>query len=284
MKAKVSSGFNWPYYYYIPSTLEVEKTNRILVLPYYSNREENVMNFHLELGLEKTGYTVNAIAENINLIIMRPVFPRSEKYWWYDTHSLDRDTLMVRKGKLKRIDIQLIRMIEDFRGRLESRGYSTHPKVLMAGYWKSALFTNRFTLLHPRMVQAALIGPTGGMPMVPKKIWHGNDLDYPLGTDDIRSITGQYFRWKEAKEIPMLFYQGNNDTRDVLDLKEGMDEEQKAKVVEIFGSSPIKRYRKIGKIYKDYGCNCSFRIYQDVADEITPPMRKDIIRFLKLHK
>ncbi len=67
------------------------------------------------------------------------------------THSLDSDTLKNEEGKLVRIDLQLINMIEDAKSRLLERNIELEDKVFLTGFSASGSFTNRFTVLHPQI-------------------------------------------------------------------------------------------------------------------------------------
>ena len=59
------------------------------------------------------------------------------------------------------------RLSDDARGRLRAHGTPTDPRVLLQGFSASAMFANRFTVLHPQRVRAATIGSPGGWPIAP---------------------------------------------------------------------------------------------------------------------
>lgn len=58
-------------------------------------------------------------------------------------HALDRDALTTEIEGLKRIDRQLISMIDDARERMKQKGLVLNEKVLMAGFSASGMFVNR---------------------------------------------------------------------------------------------------------------------------------------------
>lgn len=78
-----------------------------------------------------------------NYSLLIPVFPRLQKYEDFYMHALDRDALTTEIEGLKRIDRQLISMIDDARERMKQKGLVLNEKVLMAGFSASGMFVNR---------------------------------------------------------------------------------------------------------------------------------------------
>ena len=93
--------------------------------------------------------------------------------------------------KYKRIDLQLIAMIDDARGRLlKENNQNINEKVITVGFSSSSLFAARFTFLHPDRVSVAIGGGIGGLLPVPAEKINGIDVIYPIGTYDFEKITG----------------------------------------------------------------------------------------------
>ncbi len=132
---------------------------------------------------------------------------RPESDWKIYTHALDRDAILQKDNPLERLDIQLVRMIEDARDTLLRLGYPIKSRVLMTGFSASGTFTNRFSLIHPDRIYALAAGGLNGLLMLPVSKIDGTGLNYPLGTNDFHQLfkepfdssafrTSQYFLWE----------------------------------------------------------------------------------------
>ena len=141
-----------------------------------------------------------------------PVFPFATKEiekdlslsnsqkWKYYFPQLDSDVLKIDKDKYRRIDLQLIAMIDDAREKLlKENNQNINEKVIMVGFSSSSLFAARFTFLHPARVSVAIGGGIGGLLPVPAEKINGIDAIYPIGTYDFEKITGKKFDLEEYK-------------------------------------------------------------------------------------
>lgn len=139
---------------------------------------------------------------------MVPAFPLPAKYNTggavnlMNTQALDRATLSTGIVDLKRLDLQLIAMIDDAIERSSLKGITLERKVLMTGFSASGMFASRFTLLHPERVQAAAIGSPGGWPMAPTGEWNGVKLPYPVGVSDLKELVGKEFDIESLRSVP----------------------------------------------------------------------------------
>ena len=96
-----------------------------------------------------TGFERKSIADELGVILLVPAFIRPGEDWQIYTHALDRDTLTTERVDLKRIDLQLIAMIDFARAGLGKQGFQVDEKILIQGFSASGMFANRFTILHP---------------------------------------------------------------------------------------------------------------------------------------
>ena len=76
-------------------------------------------------------------------------------------------------------------MIDDARRQLSMHGASAHARVLLQGFSASAMFANRFAVLHPDRVLAVSIGSPGGWPIAPVAKIGVDALPYPAGIADL---------------------------------------------------------------------------------------------------
>lgn len=140
---------------------------------------------------------------------------------------------------IHRIDLQLIAMIEAARVSLAESGLKADERVLIQGFFASAMFANRFAILHPDMVKVTTIGSPGGWPIAPVASFEGQPLNYPAGIADLESLAGIPFDAETYKAIPQLIYMGSADDNDSLDFTDGWDEADAGMVDDLFGADPL---------------------------------------------
>lgn len=101
-----------------------------------------------------------------------------------------------------RIDLQIIKTIEDAKEKLKIKaGKGTAEKIFLNGYSSSGVFAQRFALIHPEIVDSALIGGAAGSIPLPT-----NEFDYPLGVQDYEDLFGSSFNEDEYKRIKFAYY------------------------------------------------------------------------------
>ncbi|HEX2641028.1 MAG TPA: hypothetical protein VHL50_10670, partial [Pyrinomonadaceae bacterium] len=145
--AQPSKGFSYAYYLYVPKALRTEeeqaKIHSFIVIPNNSGQINDDIAFH-EADVKRKIPAIGAYLSTLKVPVLMPVFPRPATDHLLYTHSLDRDTLITGKAEYRRLDLQLIAMINDARERLRSEKIQTEDKVLMQGYSASGMFVNRF--------------------------------------------------------------------------------------------------------------------------------------------
>jgi predicted esterase len=286
--ARPSAGFNYPYYLYVPpSFLEPAngKKRTILVLPNNTGKIDDDLAFH-EADVKRRITQNSQIAAGLDVAILTPVFPRPASDPKTYTHALDRDTMTSAKANKKdyaRPDLQLIAMIDDARMRLEKAGAKVGRRVLMLGFSASGMFVNRFAFLHPGHVLAAAIGSPGGWPIAPLASYKGRSMRYPVGTADLKAVTGRDLDLKKLRGVPMFIFLGDKDDNDSVRFDDSYDKEDRELIFPLFGEKPVDRWDAIREIYSSAGLNAEFKLYPHAGHSISPEMRSDILAFLKKH-
>jgi len=163
--------FYWPYYLKIPVWQHAISTTLLVEGNNTGFTSDNPVDHDKAAFDQITSGYAGLIAENLSSPLLIPTFPRPHTNWKVYTHALDRDTLITDLPMLKRIDLQMIEMINDARDRLAARNVNVGSKVFMLGFSASGTFVNRFTFLHPELIQAAAIGSPGGWPIAPVVNW-----------------------------------------------------------------------------------------------------------------
>jgi len=193
IEADRDSGFNYPYYLFVPSTSGFDDAP-VLVQPNNTGTATDDFEKHrkrAELVVEKG--TARQLSERLNVPLVVPVFPRprsepvdSSHY----VHQLDRDTLAIDDGDLERVDRQLLRMVDDATRRLSDSGRSFSGQLMLNGFSASGNFVDRFTVLHPDRVSSVTAGGLNGMAILPLEEAKDRTLNYHVGIADVEELTG----------------------------------------------------------------------------------------------
>jgi dienelactone hydrolase len=265
-QASPADGYYADFYLYIPSSISNEEQLTILVQPNNSGTNSDDLQVHRK-DAWWTGFERKSIADELGVVLLVPAFIRPGTDWQIYTHALDRDSLTTEREDIKRIDLQLIAMIDRARSDLADQGIQTDEKVFIQGFSASAMFANRFTVLHPDRVKAATIGSPGGWPIAPIAAFDGQQLNYPAGIADLESLTRSSFDSAAYNAVPQLIYMGSTDDNDSLDFTDGWDEAD-AKVVDtLFGADPLSRWEDAKAIYLESGANVEFLLIDGIGHD-----------------
>lgn len=276
--ANPAKGFHWPYLLFHPKEV---KTAHLLVVP-------NNTGFATEdLALLRAAAAGELqhhlpLAERLGCPLLVPMFPRpsiGEENLYL--HALTRSSLLETRAPLKRVDLQLIAMLEDAARRSKAKGVDLKPKALLWGFSASGSFVNRFAMLHPERALAVASGSPGGWPLAPLSRYGGEVLNYPVGVADLKSVTGQVPPLASAKGVGWFFYMGDQDANDAEVFRDSFSKGDEELIFKQFGPTPLSRWQAIAKIYVDQGFRAEFRLYPGIAHSVTADMHEDIAAFFE---
>jgi hypothetical protein len=284
IEAKRGKGFNYSYYLFLPSGSRNNNPTYLLVEPNNSGKPTDDIAFQ-DADARFTAETSSvgrSISKKLGLPLLVPVFPRPEKIWKTYTHALDRDAMLITEGDMKRIDLQLIAMIDDARERLKRLGIAADEKVMLNGFSASGTFANRFTLLHPARVKAVASGGINGIAMLPVKELDKTALEYPLGIVDFETITGHPFDVREYRTVPQYIYMGAKDSNDASLFKDSYDDSERTIIHTLIGKVMMPdRFKKCESIYQEQHINARFVVYPDVGHGVNKQIIVDLCRFFR---
>lgn len=282
--AKADRGFGYAYYLYIPASIKDNKTRKepftIFVAPNNTGKVDDDLAVH-EDDVVRRMKTSWAVAAALNVAVLMPVFPRPKSDWQVYTHALDRDSMMTEKKEYRRLDLQLVAMIDDAIATAKKDGIKLDKKVLLNGFSASGMFVNRFTFLHPNRVKAAAIGSPGGWPIAPVEKHEDKLLRYPIGIGDLKAVVGRQIDMKALKKVPLFIFIGDKDENDSVPFGDSYDDVDRELIMPLLGKKPIDRWPIAEKLYKQAGLNAEFRAYKGVEHTVTLEMRDDVRAFLK---
>ncbi|MEW6196586.1 MAG: hypothetical protein AB1521_15675 [Bacteroidota bacterium] len=277
ISANPAKGFYWDYILYIPQSSN--NNSSLFAIPNNTGKVNDSILVH-EKAAFKTINQAKLVAEKLNSPILVPIFPRPVTNWQIYTHALDRDAMMTEISELKRLDLQLIAMIEDAKEIFNQNELNLDEKILMMGFSASGMFTNRFVLLHPEIVKAAAIGSPGGLPIVPVAKFEGVPLRYPIGIDDVKEISGEPFNLTELRNVDLFFFLGAEDNNDSVIYRDSYEQEDEDLIMNYFGKTLQERWDVCKKIYeKEDLSNSKFVLYEGVGHQINNQIIEDLLKF-----
>lgn len=222
------------------------------------------------------------VAAELSLPLLVPAFPRPESHPDLYTHALDRDSLLITKGPLQRLDLQLLRMVDDARERLKASGIIVHDKFLMCGFSASGSFANRFAFLHPEKLLGVASGAVNGIPMLPAAAHSGQRLDYPLGTNDLERITSKGFNISAWRSLPQFIFMGALDENDTAPYKDAFSDDEREIIYSVIGRKmQPDRWQTAQRLYLEQQPAVTFVTYGGVGHWTNRRINDDVANFFR---
>lgn len=275
-----TEGFNFPYYLLIPQGVNLNKPVYLLVEPNNTGVGSNFVSLDKNTKDSIETCSGSSIARKLKFPLLMPVFPRPGGTLY--THALDRETLLIREGDLKRIDLQLIAMISHAQKFLQHNNVKVNEKIFMNGFSASGTFTNRFAILHPTVVRAVATGGINSIPTFPTGRWNDVTMRYPVGIADLKEIADIDLDEVAYKRVSQYIYMGAVDDNDTLPYRDAYDEEDAELVKDLIGVKMMPdRWYLSQSIYKALRTPAQFATYNDTGHEIKDEMIDDITAFFE---
>ena len=275
------AGFHWPYLLHLPARLR-DGPVTLLVVPNNTGSADDDFAVH-EKAAARLVDRSKPTADQLGVGLLVPIFPRPKTGWQTYTHALDRDALLAKDEKLRRLDRQLVAMIDHALAGVRAGGKKADDRVLLFGFSASGMFVNRFAFLHPDRVRAAAVGSPGGWPIAPAAKVKDADLRYPIGVADFEAVTGRPFDAAAVAKVPLLVFMGDQDTNDSVVFRDSYDAEDERLIVSAFGKAPADRWPAAERLYKEALPRATFKLYPGAAHRITPEMAADVRAFFDQH-
>jgi len=283
VKANTQAGFNFPFYLFVPKAVDQGQKVYLLVESNNTGKTSDNLEVHQESALRLVGKNYpNRIARSLGSPLLVPVFPRPRTNWQAYTHALDRDSLEIKEGKLKRIDLQLTAMIKYAQQLLRINGFKIYDQIFMHGFSASAKFCNRYSFLQPEMVKAVASGGVNGLPTLPVSEWNKCELPFPIGIAGIERFIDKPFNEKAFRRVAHYIYMGSFDRNDTLPSRDAWSEEEADIIKKALAEKMMPdRWELSQKIYKDQDINAQCITYNGVSHSIKDEMLNDVIKFFK---
>jgi hypothetical protein len=286
--ADPEAGFEYPYFLYAPAAPPEARGGPVLVETNNTGTSTDDYQRHKDAARELikgnwNGGSGRAISDQLFVPFVVPAFPRPRDEpvsFRRDIHQLDTEAMRIDSGPLERVDLQLLAMVEDARGRFRKRGYPVEDGLLLNGFSASGQFTHRFTVLHPKKVTAVTAGGVNGMPTLPIEEAKGHTLNYQIGVADVAEITGDPFDREAYAEVDQFLYLGELDGSDTIPFGDSWSDAQREIALDVYGQNMQRdRFPYSKSVYEDAGIDGTvFRIYEKVGHNPRPVI-DDLVEF-----
>ena len=282
VQANPAAGFEFPYILRLPKVKAVSAKHYLIVETNNSGLSDDI-NQHIDkTKSEALGQGPGPmVASDLQMPLLEPVFPRSETDNLVYTHALDRDTMLINKGKSERLDLQLLEMVKDARVRLTKMNVEVEEKFVMLGFSASGTFSNRFAFLHPGSLLVVASGAVNSIPMLPVEQVSETLLEYPLGLSDFKAITGREFELDSWLALPQMIYMGAVDDNDAVKFSDSYSPQERTIIHSVIGEAMNQRWLKSQSIYLSTKPNVTFVTYGQVGHWTNGRIRNDMTNFVK---
>ena len=279
-----AEGFNFPYYLFVPQGVDLNKPAYLLVEPNNTGVGSNLVSLDKNTKDAIETCSASSVARKLKIPLLMPVFPRPGGGLY--THALDRETLLIQDGDLRRIDLQLIAMIAHAQKLLRHNNVKVNKKIFMNGFSASGTFTNRFAILHPTVVRAVATGGINCIPTFPTDQWNRTTMRYPVGIADVKEIAGIDFNEAAYKKVSQYIYMGALDDNDTVPYRDAYDEADAELIKSLIGAKMMvkmmpDRWDTSQSIYKVLGIPAQFVTYENTGHETKPEIHDDITAFFR---
>lgn len=261
------NGINIPSIVAIPLVENVSKN----IIFEANNMESEKSSDILEQGINTLGRLSILTQEEPGIIVV-PLIPSYKDAPYFQ--QLSKECFDLPKDDLLyRVDEQIVRMIAKTKNMvLNEFGINLDNKIFLNGYSSSGVFAQRFSLLHPEMIDTVCIGGASGSIPVPS-----DDLDYPLGVKDYEELMGKKFDFEQYKDIKFRYYVGEYETfkksncryddngefapmHDMSYFNRSVPVDVGKKQRELFGKDMFERANRTVQVLKSLGLNIEHHI------------------------
>ena len=310
VEANPEKGFSFPY---LLKTSNQTANAKYLIVESNNTGSASSMQDMTSNAKKSLNYVFGSeLAEKLNYPLLMPVFPyggASPYSYGHYFPQLDSDVLKIDNNTTirydavaadatidhKRIDLQLIAMMDDARERLFKKNkQNIKSKAILVGFSSSSQFAARFTLLHPERVLLTVGGGIGGLLPTPSSEVNKIKVMYPIGIYDFKTITGKDFDLDEYQATPQFYWQGDKDQSNPF--RQGAEDLSYAEFIVVkklftdelsFSTMPVSlklntvMWANSQKYINQITSNVKFESPKGEGHEITKKMIQKSIKFIK---
>ncbi len=195
-------GINIPAIIAVPL---VENINNQIMLQ-ANNLETNDLTQLLSQSLQ-TGAAIAKQTQFKPCPIVVPVLPSEKNGPYYQ--QLSKECFDLSSTDINyRLDEQVVNVINLAKHILKDKHkVEAKEKIFLNGYSSSGVFAQRFSLIHPELIESACIGGASGSIPVPSE-----KIEYPIGIKDYENLFNKKFDYEAYSAIKFRYYVGEFET------------------------------------------------------------------------
>lgn len=226
------------------------------------------------------------------LIAIMPVLPRNYSSETYPDYKLDAQVMtaevMIKdlvKGNefYKRPDLEVIKILSQVKSYLQEHSIRVEDKIIVGGVSAGGSFANRFSLLHPNLVDIAILLISGDY-IYPESELEGVKLNYPYGIADLNAISNQEYSLASFQKIKNIIFIGANDTDskfDALSYELNDNEEVINQYKKVIGANSVERTTKYTDYLKSKGVVVELEVGKDMGHQVNGWVMDFVFTFVK---
>lgn len=182
---------NIPFILITPSHIE---QNQTMVMETNNLEDSNFENLVLE-ALKNGKDLMDTFKGNTPILV--PILPGESNPYY---QQLSRECF----NNGQRPDLDIVDVINKAKNIMQNEyDMQVNDKIFLNGYSTTGCFAQRFSLIHPELIEGACIGGSSGSIPIPT-----TKLDYPLGIRNFKEIFGKDFDMESYKKIYFDYYVG----------------------------------------------------------------------------
>ncbi len=280
--------YNW--FTYIPTGLSKKRLNYILITGLHGNVMSGDYHEITEHTRDKMDQRAGSGDIYDEFILLVPAIPRNQTNYpvSFDLYSFESKT----DPFYQRPDLEINQMIDELLIVLRADGYNMADQVFIEGFSAGGMFAQRYTLLHPERVRAAVIGSPGGTIVLPESTYNDMPMNWPVGINNFEELVGYDFNQIAFREVPQFIYIGDQDTQNstvwstswgTQSMWESVD--QLRFLNQNFGSlDPARIVNQVNFLNNLGYDNIIIKLYPDIEHKITEQMEEDYWDFLRMNR
>lgn len=314
-------GFNFPYYIRLPQEqykmhADNATAKRYIVMDTANSGPSNLAGteYWVNTTLRNMSQYSVRIANELYMPMIMPATPRThvsykdEHNEWnnFDEHSFDRDIarmeqlLAMPSGETIRkeyadqglnaedyinYDEQLIAMFKHAASYLNSIGENVQTdKMMLTGYSSGGTFTDRLAMLQPQYVKAIASGATLDDMVMPAATKGTDQLIFPIGVADYKTLTGREFDLHSVNNIAKLVYMGKDDNNVTLPYQDAFGDFERNIIIRQFGEDTLQRAYNMMEFYHASGGKAMFILDNGVGHWQSDEMTEYIKEFFRANR
>lgn len=236
-------------------------------------------------------FNLMTYCENHNLVAVMPILPRKFSQAYpdrkFDAQAMTAEVVLPTSSDkdndfYKRPDLEVIKILDQVKDYLSENKVETDNKIIVGGSSAGGSFANRFSLLHPLLVEVSALLIAGDY-IYPESRLGKVTLNYPYGIADLKNIMPNDYSFEEFKKIKHFLFVGEEDkerAHDALNYELNGDAEKMKSYREVLGENAVERTKKYADYLKSKGIHAQLIVGKNMGHRIGEEVMDAMVEFI----